>query len=62
MNKKKPVENYIRVDDLLATYWKKIIVYVLPKSGGTEASLPYKTIEKIQALPSRLDNPWTEYF
>ena len=48
-------------DRLKLTDWKRIIMYVLPKSGSTEAPSRYNTMAKIQERLEQLEKPWHQY-
>ena len=48
-------------EKLKVTDWKKIIMFVLPKTGSKEAPSSFNTLQKIKDRLEQLDRPWWEY-
>ena len=51
----------MRGENILLTDWKKVAMYVLPKSGSSEAPSKFNTIAKITERLNQLYKPWHEY-
>ena len=55
------LHKFTQGERMLLTDWKKVVMYVLPKTGSTEAPSKYNTMAKIQERLNQLEKPWHEY-